>query len=538
MSVRCAVLSFVVHSGTSTQTVTGVQDAQGTFTAKLFLFQGCYAAINTLVSGPIGDNKYADYRGIDTGTIRSALIVTENYTGFNFKAVDSALSLGDHSLLDGFTDNFGSFSFERKAKIGAVRDGEFDVQFDSNARPNDTIFVLAFGGDDLDIAFTNVANGTYTTPTKPQGLLAIPVTAPASSGSTTSGTGGQDVAWGFATRDGAYGTSDLVVVNQGNNFSAQRTSAYSNSINQTTGVQSALPTISAWNALSITVANNTGANAVSIPTVFCGDNLRTAGGSFTQPLTASSQQIDLTINAKAVLFFATGYAASSATQAPVGQFSMGWVSGNAAPTQVGFWAGEKTNGNTGTGFGARYLSDSTVLRFGTPNGLSTTFTNAADVTNISASLGTLDLNWSVVDGTAREILWFAIGEEITAPPTPSFHTTTFVRRRLRRSPILWSENQGLQTQVRVNLIAVDMQPGVSTQVDTPDAQVMIRASKDGGRTWTSERFVSVGAIGAYTQRLNTWRWGQGRQWVVEVSTSDPVVYNLVNLYIDAESGTS
>ncbi len=535
MSVRAAVLSFVVHAGTSTQTVTGVQDAEGSFIGKIFLFQSAFAVINTVTAGGTPFNYYVDDRGIDTGTVRSSEAVADLYSGFNFKAVAGGLSLGDHSLIDVTTGSFGTASFERKAKISAIRSGEFDIAYDLNGRDGDSVLVLVFGGDDLDIALTNYVNGTYTTPSKPQGLLSAPVPLTASSGSTSVGTGGQNIDWGFATRDGDYGTLDLHVVNQGNNWSAQRTDGWTSAIDATTGVQGTRPTVSAWGDTSFTIANG---GVAGTPIVFCGENVRCVGLAITQPLTASSQQIDFGIAPKAILFFSTGYAVSSSTQAPVGQFSMGWATGAASPTQVGFWNGETTNGNTGAVFGARYLSNSTVLRFGTPNAASTTFTNVANVTNISATDGTADLNWSLVDGTARQVLVFAIGEDIPAPPTPSFHTTTFVRRRLRRSPILWSENQGLQTQVRVNLIAVDMQPGVSTQVDTPDAQVMIRASKDGGRTWTSERFVSVGAIGAYTQRLNTWRWGQGRQWVVEVSTSDPVVYNLVNLYIDAEPGTS
>ncbi len=533
--MRAAVLSFVVHSGTTTQTITGVQDATGSFVGKVFIFQSAFAVMNTLTAGAIPTGNYSDFRGVDTGTIRSALTASDAYSGFNFKPVDSGQSLGDYSILDVWTDNFGQGEIERTAKIAAIRSGEFDISYNTNGRSGDSILVTVFGGDDIDFTFTNYINGTYTTPSKPQGLLSMTVPSPASSGATSFGTGGHPVAWGFATRDGDYGTNVLVVVNQGNNWSAQRTDGWTSSVDATTGVQSSRPTVSAWGDTSFTIANG---GTVGKPMAISGETVRCVGGTTIQPVTASSVQIDLGIAAKWIGFFGTGYAVSSSTQSPVGQFAMGWATGAASPTQVGFWSGETTNGNTGSSHGARYLSDSTVLRFGTPNAASTVFTNVANVTNISAADGTVDLNWSVADGTAREVLWFAIGEDIPAPPTPSFHTTVFVRRRLRRSPILWSENQGLQTQVRVNLIAVDMQPGVSTQVDTPDAQVMIRISKNGGRTWTSERLLSAGSIGEYTKRLNATRWGQGRQIVVEVSTSDPVTWNLIQLLIDAEAGRS
>jgi hypothetical protein len=67
---------------------------------------------------------------------------------------------------------------------------------------------------------------------------------------------------------------------------------------------------------------------------------------------------------------------------------------------------------------------------------------------------------------------------------------------------------------------------------------MIRASKDGGFTWSNERRVSAGRIGEYFDRINTWRWGQGREWVFEVSCTDPVLWNLIGAYFDAEGGES
>jgi hypothetical protein len=128
---------------------------------------------------------------------------------------------------------------------------------------------------------------------------------------------------------------------------------------------------------------------------------------------------------------------------------------------------------------------------------------------------------------------------IAAPPTPSpvYHLRDVVRRRLRRAPIVWKEDKGIQTRVRVNLFAVDVQPGVGTS-GSPDPMVMVRASRDGGRTWGSERQLSAGRVGRYVQRLNAWQWGSGRQWVFEISCTDPVLWNVVGAYLDAEGGTA
>jgi hypothetical protein len=72
-----------------------------------------------------------------------------------------------------------------------------------------------------------------------------------------------------------------------------------------------------------------------------------------------------------------------------------------------------------------------------------------------------------------------------------------------------------------------------------DAEVMIRVSRDGGFTWGAERIVSAGVLGAYTQRLQAFQFGQARDWVIEVSVSDPnVPWVLLDLFADLDEGTS
>ncbi len=531
--MRKAVLSFVVHAGTSTQTVTGVEDADGPFVADLFLFQSGIQFLDSLAVDTYP--WYADFRGIDTGAIRSASAVADVYSPFNFKGVSGATSLGDHSLLDMFTDNFGTVSIQRKAKIAAIRSGEFDVSFDTNARSGDSILVLALA--DIDFTFTNVTNGTHSTVSKPQGFLAMPTPAPASSGPTSGGTGGGNIPWGFATRDGVYGASTLNVVNQASNWIVQRTDSWAAEVDATGALNANHPTVSAWGDTSITIANNAGGIGAQ-PIVFCGDDVRCAGGSFTQLTTDGTQVIDLGIAAEVIFFFSVGAVASDDPVDPIGQQVTGWSTGSTQ--QVGWWTGEKTPGNVSPAYGARYVTASSVLRFAIPNAGSTVFNSIASLTDLSAEDGTATLEWTDTDSTERQILWFAIGTEIVPPPpppTPVYRTREVVRRRLRRAPIVWSEKGGLQTRVKINLFAVDMQPGVGTS-DTPDPLVMIRASKDGGFTWGNERMLTAGRVGEYFNRINAWQWGQGRDWVFEVSCTDPVLWNLVGAYLDAEGGNN
>lgn len=413
MATVCACLLTVLpHVGTTTQTEPVIDVSTGeAFVGKVALFQGGFAAINTLTAGTFGIGGYADFRGVDTSAIRAAYAVEDVYSPFNFKACSGALSLGDHSILDIYTDSFGQVGFQRKAKVSEFRLGEMDIAFDQNDRNGDALIVLVLGGDGFDVSFPNSVNGTYATPTKPQGMLVIPTPGLAGSGATNWGTGGHNVGWGYATRAGAYGTSNIHVVNQGSNFVAQRGDAWGVSLDGSGTLAAALPTVSAWDDLSFTIANNTGGAATGRPMAVCGDLVRTAGGSFLQPTVDGSQTIDLTIDAKAVFIWSVGKGATTDVGSPVAQLAQGWVT--AVSQQRGYWSGEKTPGNVSPAYGARYPSNTTVLRSATPNGASTTFHSIATCTGLT-TLGALTLAWAGVDGVEREYRWFAIGLDISS----------------------------------------------------------------------------------------------------------------------------
>jgi len=55
-----------------------------------------------------------------------------------------------------------------------------------------------------------------------------------------------------------------------------------------------------------------------------------------------------------------------------------------------------------------------------------------------------------------------------------------------------------------------------------DPQAMLRMSKDGGHTWSAERWVSFGKKGEYKDRVLWRRLGFARDMVFEVTVSDPV----------------
>lgn len=107
-------------------------------------------------------------------------------------------------------------------------------------------------------------------------------------------------------------------------------------------------------------------------------------------------------------------------------------------------------------------------------------------------------------------------------------TQTFPIRRQRRFLLPSSEdNKTVQIPVIELLMrtGIGLTPGAASDppVQGSDPQVMIRLSKDGGKTWSPERWVSAGQIGRYKDRVRLLRaTGNYRNAVLEVTVSDPV----------------
>jgi len=95
-----------------------------------------------------------------------------------------------------------------------------------------------------------------------------------------------------------------------------------------------------------------------------------------------------------------------------------------------------------------------------------------------------------------------------------------VIRRLRRSPTVQHENR----LVVLSWFELLMQTGIGQDAALygPPPTVMLRISKDGGRTWGDERQASAGAQGAFLTRVYWARITQGRQLVFEVTVSDAI----------------
>lgn len=106
-------------------------------------------------------------------------------------------------------------------------------------------------------------------------------------------------------------------------------------------------------------------------------------------------------------------------------------------------------------------------------------------------------------------------------------------RRLRRAPHLSNENR----RVFYRTFELDLKRGIGTpRPPGDDPQVLLRMSRDGGRTWGEEIRLPAGKIGEYTRRARAARLGPARMAVFEVVVSDPVPWALVGAWLELESG--
>lgn len=106
-------------------------------------------------------------------------------------------------------------------------------------------------------------------------------------------------------------------------------------------------------------------------------------------------------------------------------------------------------------------------------------------------------------------------------------------RRIRRASCLFNENQRLF----FDWIEVDLEPGLGLATGQgSDPQVMLRMSRDGGKTWGPERMRSAGKIGEFFRRLRWERLGMARRMVFEVAVTDPIPWRLAGAYLPDDLG--
>lgn len=94
-------------------------------------------------------------------------------------------------------------------------------------------------------------------------------------------------------------------------------------------------------------------------------------------------------------------------------------------------------------------------------------------------------------------------------------------------------------RIAIDRFQLDIEQGVgldSGQGENP--QAMLRVSRDGGRTWGPERWTSFGRVGEFKKRAMWGSCGRARDFVFEVSISDPVKVAILGAGIKPRMGSS
>ena len=106
-------------------------------------------------------------------------------------------------------------------------------------------------------------------------------------------------------------------------------------------------------------------------------------------------------------------------------------------------------------------------------------------------------------------------------------------RRLRRAPHISNE----WNWIYYNQLLIDLRTGIGNIVDPgQDPQIMLRWSNDWGRTWGNEHWVSGGRQGEYNVRAHFHQLGRARGRTFEIVVSDPVPWDIIEGYVDADGG--
>lgn len=104
-------------------------------------------------------------------------------------------------------------------------------------------------------------------------------------------------------------------------------------------------------------------------------------------------------------------------------------------------------------------------------------------------------------------------------------------RRMRRTAQLNQEHQRRPIDV-LEVVMDIIGPGVQAPAPGSDPRIMLRQSRDGGRTWGNERTCGIGAVGKYRKRCTWTQLGAPADVVCEFTYSEPVPAAIVDGYLN------
>lgn len=396
MQVGFSVVAAPALGFTGTVPVNGVVDRNGVPFLPTFAMVHGNSLLNTIQSqtatpaGIVSLYEMASGGFDDTAFHRGWGQATS--TRFGLKL--TCTGFGPYSIMSEIPDVFFGGFISRQAYISAFRVGGFDITFDQNDYTGDSFVVVLYGGTDVTMEAV-LGNGTTVLDVgfPPVGVI---FTNP---GLGTSASGGSAVggAIAWAAKNSNQGTSLAVATPSANSrFQTPTEAEYPR-------------TVIGFTSTGITFdANGYRGAAIFIG----GDEIQDAAGDFLTNTGLGLQTIDLTIPAYMVYLSSVGAVPLAVPDTTVMEWCLGGTNGT---QQFSHWCAEsEVSPNVN---GARFLSNQAILQFGTPDGLASAITARAEFVSL---IGTqLTINWTLNDGVAREVLWFAWGRPSTTPDIPT-----------------------------------------------------------------------------------------------------------------------
>jgi hypothetical protein len=119
-------------------------------------------------------------------------------------------------------------------------------------------------------------------------------------------------------------------------------------------------------------------------------------------------------------------------------------------------------------------------------------------------------------------------------PDPPIEAETTQIRRLRITPTVSHDGK----RVVHKRLQIEMQPGIGATAGLGQVpQVLVRASNDGGLTWSSAQVLTPGSQGQYQRLMRSYAMGSAYNRTYEIVVSDPVPWCIVQGWLDIEGGT-
>lgn len=125
---------------------------------------------------------------------------------------------------------------------------------------------------------------------------------------------------------------------------------------------------------------------------------------------------------------------------------------------------------------------------------------------------------------------YANGNIYTLDASTYTDNGTAIKRQIVGRHIFHGKNR-----THLSYLQIGFETGVGiTTGQGSDPQVVLRVSKDNGRTWGPERWRPLGKIGEYLTRVTWNRLGAAFDWLFEITITDPVKVVITNAFAGAD----